>query len=314
MLKYSVVATTFNDEKEILSYLINICEQSYLPYEIVIADGGSKDETLPIIENYSCSSPIPIRIVTKGRLNIAEGYNEAIKVAKSEFVGITGVGNYYEPLYFEKLIDVQETENYDIVYSPIRGRVTTNFSRKYCETFLNGEKGQVLPIASNHGALIKKDVFFEAGFFYTRFVYAGEDAEFYERTRQMGFSQIIVEDAVVKWFIPESFDDYIKQVRNYTIANMQLWSNLRLLKYVIKRLFPIMAFIILVFLGVFFNWIAGVIGCFLLLLMEILFLKSKKGNLYIRFASMYLPIFYIMTNLKYTSSKFKIHRINSNLL
>ena len=37
-MKYSVVATSFNDSADIVEYLENICSQTYLPEEIVIAD------------------------------------------------------------------------------------------------------------------------------------------------------------------------------------------------------------------------------------------------------------------------------------
>ena len=48
----SLVATTFNNEDEILLFLDNIFSQSYLPGEIVISDGGSKDKTVELILNY----------------------------------------------------------------------------------------------------------------------------------------------------------------------------------------------------------------------------------------------------------------------
>ena len=309
MFEYSVVATTYNDEREILQYLENICKQTNLPCEIVVADGGSKDNTLSIIDDYSKQSPVPIRRITKGRLNIAEGYNEAIEAAHSDFIGLTGVGNSYEADYFEKLIDEQQTGNYDIVYSPIRGRITTSFSMKYCETVLGGDKGQILPIASNHGALIKKNVFIESGYFYTHFVYAGEDAEFYELARSKGYSQKLVHDAVVRWFVPETKKEYLKQIRNYTIANMQLWSNLRLIKQVVKRILPIIALLsVVVLAGLFFNWTLGVIIGLLTAITGVVVSLHSTGNYLIRLLSKYMPVYYIITNFKYASSKYKVHR------
>ena len=70
-MKYSVVATSFNDSADIVEYLENICSQTYLPEEIVIADGGSKDDTVEKIKKYSISSSVKIRVVEKGRLNIS---------------------------------------------------------------------------------------------------------------------------------------------------------------------------------------------------------------------------------------------------
>ncbi len=97
---YSVVATTFNDSKEMDTYLNSICSQSLKPIEIVIADGGSKDDTVAIIEAYKSKTDIPIRVLGGRRLNIAEGYNEAIRAAKAPVIGVTGVGNIYEVAFF----------------------------------------------------------------------------------------------------------------------------------------------------------------------------------------------------------------------
>ena len=72
-MKYSVVATTFNDSLDIIKYLEDIINQSYPPDEIVIADGGSKDDTVEKIKQFSFTSSITIRVVEKGRLNISQG-------------------------------------------------------------------------------------------------------------------------------------------------------------------------------------------------------------------------------------------------
>ena len=51
-MKYSVVATTYNDSLDIIKYLEDISNQSYPPDEIVIADGGSKDDTVEKIKQF----------------------------------------------------------------------------------------------------------------------------------------------------------------------------------------------------------------------------------------------------------------------
>lgn len=105
-MKYAIVTTTYNDETGIGKYIENILMQTILPVELIIADGGSKDNTCKIINKYSkeFADKIQITLCAAGRLNIAEGFNLAIKSSSEEIIGITGVGNHYPNDYFEKLL------------------------------------------------------------------------------------------------------------------------------------------------------------------------------------------------------------------
>ena len=87
--------------------------------------------------------------------------------------------NRYESDYFEKLIQKVLEKNIDGAYSPVRGLDTNDFSRSYNKQLLNGEYGQHMEIASNHGVLLKKSIFVDLNYFYEKFIYAGEDTEFY---------------------------------------------------------------------------------------------------------------------------------------
>src|SRR3972149_3758303 len=48
----SFIITLLNEEKDISAFLDSLFEQSALPEEIVIVDGGSTDNTLDILSNY----------------------------------------------------------------------------------------------------------------------------------------------------------------------------------------------------------------------------------------------------------------------
>ena len=96
---YSIIATSYNDENEIKNFLDNILSQSTAPSEIVIADGGSNDNTIKIITEEAKKNST-IKLVTNGRLNISQGYNLALKNAKYNLIGVVGIGNIYEKNYF----------------------------------------------------------------------------------------------------------------------------------------------------------------------------------------------------------------------
>lgn len=229
MMDYTVVATTFNDSKEIKTYLKSICCQTFPPKEIIIADGGSSDDTVLICTKFDSGDKTKITVLNDGRLNISQGYNLAIRNTTTEYVGVTGIGNYYATDYFEKLL--RYIPEYDVVYSPVRGYDINKYAKKYNRTFLNGDCGQRISIATNHGALIRKSIFDDLGYFYEKFVYAGEDAEFYQLVKDAGYSTLIVPDAKCLWYTPKNRMEFLKQIKNYAIADMQIYG----LKNTIKR-------------------------------------------------------------------------------
>ena len=308
-MKYSVVATTFNDSLDIIKYLEEISNQSYPPDEIVIADGGSKDDTVEKIKQFSFTSSITIRVVEKGRLNISQGYNEAIKAAANDMIGITGVGNYYDQFFFEELVNVIEKNSLDYVYSPIRGYNANDFAKKYNISLLHGSVGNCLDIASNHGALVKKKIFEELNYFYEKFIYAGEDAEFYSLVKKNGYKGECVKAAKVYWKTPTSWHEFLKQIRVYTIADLQIhskkqWRRLR------KRVIKLFMLAVVIGAGVI---IVGMPGDVILKLLyglaivSIMVIKRRQLNPF-RILNSYLPIFYTIKYKKYMDDEYAVRR------
>ncbi|WP_022772885.1 glycosyltransferase [Butyrivibrio sp. AE2015] len=306
-IKYSIVATSYNDEGEIESFLHSIINQSCKPEEVIIADGGSKDSTVNIINRYSEKYPY-IRVISNGRLNIAQGYNLAIKNTNTDLIGIVGIGNEYDCEFFTSLIKKMDEAKTDMVYSPIRGVDSTSFSVKYNRTFLNGEYGQRIKIPSNHGALVKKNIFEENGFFYEKFIYAGEDTEFYTLACKNGASCSLSEEAIVRWKSPMSFNQYYKMSKNYAIALMQIMNNKYLLKRIIKHLFPILLYFVFVVISPTYIKV-----CLLLLgLSYVCYLdyKCKKRNKYLPLVvfEYYIYPLTFFTNAKYMKKVYKVRR------
>lgn len=76
----SIIIPALNEEKYLPPLLDSIKNQDFgsfpMPYEVIVADAGSKDKTVEIAKNYGC------RVVPGGLP--AKGRNEGAKVAKGE--------------------------------------------------------------------------------------------------------------------------------------------------------------------------------------------------------------------------------------
>lgn len=310
-MKYTIVTTAFNDENNIIRYLDNITKQTLKPTEIVIADGGSKDGTVNVVKDYAKSCLIPIRILSGKRLNIAQGFNEAIKNSSTEYIAVTGIGNTYADDCFELLSEALIERDVDFAYPPIRGIEDNSFSKEYCRTFLNGEKGKDDKTSLNHGVLIKKSVFESVGYFYEKFFYAGEDSEFYAMAYECGFKGTCVKDAKLWWETPKNLKELNKQMRVYTIGAMQILSNKTLWLMYRQRILHIIFFLLTLFCLLLST--SRFVG-FVMLLLIVAYSTAKKTlrrrnqSFWLRMYNDYLPLYYMFKNRKFLKPENKVNR------
>lgn len=307
--QYSIVATTYNDAKSIERYLDDMCRQSLLPKEIVIADGGSTDSTVEKIEQYAQTSLVQIIVISGGRMNISEGYNAAIKASGSIYIGISGIGNRYDREYFRLLAEAFDVNHLDIAYSPIRGVDSTHFARKYNKYILNGKEGIRLQIASNHGAMVKKTVFEELGYFYEKFIYAGEDAEFYWLAKNKGYKMFMVPDAKVYWETPKTKEEFKKQIRLYTIGSLQINAQ-KEKQIMIYDILKLLIGMMVLFLSVFSVFAAQSLIALTVIIAIVLacICKKRKQLNYFELVRKYLRIYYAIKNRRYMSDEYAVKR------
>ncbi|ANU06913.1 Spore coat polysaccharide biosynthesis protein SpsA [Paraurantiacibacter namhicola] len=62
-MRISIALATFNGARFLAAQLQSLAAQSHPPFEIVIGDDGSRDETLAIIASFSAISDIPVRLL-----------------------------------------------------------------------------------------------------------------------------------------------------------------------------------------------------------------------------------------------------------
>ncbi|NBI91019.1 glycosyltransferase [Lachnospiraceae bacterium] len=310
MENYSIVTTVYNNEQEIVIFLDNICSQSYLPEEIIIVDGGSSDRTIEYVNQYSSGSSILIKLFSGKRLNISEGLNMAIRNAGCGVVGITTPGNLFPPDFFETLMKRMAEESLDVAYSAIEGGINTPFSKKYADTLLGNSK--MSKIASNHGALVRKTVFEEIGYFYEGFVYAGEDTEFFSLVRERNYKAACISDTKLWWEVPANWKEYIKQIRNYAIADLQILDNKTIFIRISKRIAAVAFPVIILMAGISIDSKLGIITVLAYIasaFMMYINYRIRSKDFFIVLAKKMLPSYYYLKNIKYTKLEYKVHRM-----
>ncbi len=103
-MKVSVIATVLNEGLAIERLLGSLAAQSRLPDEVVIADGGSTDGTLAVLEDWAGAGRLPLRVLEAPGANISAGRNAAIAAASGEVMATTDAGVRLEPGWLEALV------------------------------------------------------------------------------------------------------------------------------------------------------------------------------------------------------------------
>jgi len=103
-VKVSVIATVLNEKDAIERLLTSLDGQTRRPNEVVIADGGSTDGTLSILESRACSPAVPLRLLHTPGANISQGRNAAISAAAGSLIATTDAGVRLEDDWLEKLL------------------------------------------------------------------------------------------------------------------------------------------------------------------------------------------------------------------
>lgn len=101
MTRISLIATVLNEGRSIRRLMESLRAQTRPPDEILIVDGGSRDETLSILREYE--TLLPLRVLQEPGCNISQGRNIALAAAQGDLIAITDAGVHLSPDWLEQI-------------------------------------------------------------------------------------------------------------------------------------------------------------------------------------------------------------------
>lgn len=120
-LLFSIVTPSFNSEKTIKKTIESVLDQTYQNYEYIIIDGGSKDETVKIIESYIPLFAGKLRYISETDNGIYDAMNKGIEMATGDVVGIINSDDYYENDCLETVVNYYDpSKKYQVIYGALR--------------------------------------------------------------------------------------------------------------------------------------------------------------------------------------------------
>lgn len=130
-MKISVVTATWNSGKTIKDTIESVLHQKYTNVEHIIKDGGSKDDTVAICEDYKrrfySSADAPgskiktMKIVSEKDCGIYDAMNKGIEMASGDIIGILNSDDFYtSDDVLQKVADeFQKDSSLEAVYGDI---------------------------------------------------------------------------------------------------------------------------------------------------------------------------------------------------
>ena len=219
-MKVSICITTLNEEKTIAKLLTGLIYQTFEPDEIIIVDGGSKDETPKIIKDFSKRSK-KIKLIIK-RCSRSRGRNIAVSNAKNNLIAMTDAGCIPEKNWLERIINPFKVKTVDVVAGFYKMEVSNSIQKAF-SVFLGVHpkdfNNKFLP--STRSIAFTKRAWGRIGGFDENLKDTAEDSLFNYKAIKLGLNFARVKNAKVKWLMPETFTEFFYKLFKYSQGDIQ---------------------------------------------------------------------------------------------
>lgn len=98
MPMFSIIVVSLNPGEKLVETVKSIWQQTFADYEVVVKDGGSKDDSLEKLRALLSANPEPakkVRIVEERDKSIYDGMNQAAAKAEGEYFYFLNCGDYF---------------------------------------------------------------------------------------------------------------------------------------------------------------------------------------------------------------------------
>jgi glycosyltransferase involved in cell wall biosynthesis len=116
----SLVTVVFNGEKLIADTLRSAVEQTYVPIELVIVDGGSTDKTVDVARQFQSHIGTLVSEHDKG---IYDAMNKGVQASAGEWIYFLNAGDsFYDTKVLEDIFTPNRLDNVDLIYARVQTR------------------------------------------------------------------------------------------------------------------------------------------------------------------------------------------------
>ncbi len=221
MMKTTFISTVFNEEINILSFLESIVNQSILPNELIIVDGGSTDGTLSIIKQFSIEHKIKIIILQK-KGNRSVGRNLAIENSRNNIILCSDAGCVLDKNWIKNITRPFIDKHVEVVAGYYRGKASNIFEQ--CEVpYVLVMPDKIAPanfLPATRSMAFRKKVWEDLGGFDEKLSH-NEDYAFSKKLILYKKNITFVKSAIVEWIPPTNIFKFIKMIFRFALGDAE---------------------------------------------------------------------------------------------
>lgn len=173
-MKISIIIATYNAGKTLRNCLDSIVSQLTEDIELIIVDGGSKDDTNAIVDSYGDKVSIHISEPDKG---IYDAWNKGVKVATGDWVMFVGADDSLIEGALEHYLDITNqhgSEGVDFVSAMIKSVTQDGKFIQYTNKLWSYKRCRINMDTIHSGSLTSKRYFERVGLFDIKYKICGD--------------------------------------------------------------------------------------------------------------------------------------------
>lgn len=214
----SLVIPIRNESDTIASLIESINQQSILPDEVILVDGGSNDGTVETVSKLTLQDK-RFQVIEAGNAMPGRGRNIGAENARNEWIAFTDAGIKLENMWLEELVKaINKNPSLDVIYgnyAPIRN---TLFEKCAVFAYVPAQEKIGIRGKSIASALLKKKVWqIVGGFPDTR---AAEDLMFMDKIEAQNFAVGYAPQAMVYWHLRPNWISTFRKFVTYSKHNV----------------------------------------------------------------------------------------------
>lgn len=226
-MKVTVVATVLNNGSTVSHLVDSILNQTRKPNEIIFVDGGSNDNTVPILKEYEANHK-NFRVISDN-LNKAKSRNLGIEEAKYKIIAQIDGSCVADSHWLKRLISPMKDKTIG-VSAGFYDIVAKNDIAKAVAPFIGITPRRFDPrsyMPTGRSLAIRKRVWKDLGGYSEDLQWSGEDNLFNYKLLKNNIKIARVPEAYVNWHAPKTFRDAYNKIFSYTagIAQTGTWGH-----------------------------------------------------------------------------------------
>jgi len=287
--KVSLVITVFNEQDTIKDLIQSLSVQTLKPLEIIIVDGGSTDQTWPILRKFKKS----LKLFQKTG-NRSVGRNFGVLQSRGNIIAFTDAGCLPHPDWLQNLILPFQDSAVSVVSGYYQGKPETNFQKCLIPYVLvmPDKAGKTEFFPATRSMAVRKSVFVKSGGFAKNLDH-NEDYAFAVKLKKQGLTFTFAQNALVDWLPRQNLKSSAWMFTRFAIGDIQAGIIRPQLKPLIIRY---IAYIYLLFLSLSWTFLRPLLLIILICYFLFAILKNYK---YIKNISalFWLPVLQITCDL-----------------